>query len=195
MITFSFVFKRALNIPSDDIPYPIFAYSGLMFWNIFSTGLSNAANSLLTNSRIVKKIYFPRLIIPTSAVLVSVFDFLMALSVYFVLLLYYQHSVNVLRLVTLLPLALLITVLPFFIQMLLFISPILYPSSIFKGDYAKYAFALNPVAGAVNLSRSIFIDKPIEWNLIGISLVSTLFVFVLGVYFFRKEEAFFADIV
>lgn len=218
MITFSFVFKRALNIPSDGIPYPIFAYSGLMFWNIFSTGLSNAANSLLTNSRIVKKIYFPRLIIPTSSVLVSVFDFFMALSVYFVLLLYYQHSVNVVRLVTLLPLALIITVLstcgmgyflaalnvkyrdfryalPFFIQMLLFISPILYPSSIFKGDMAQYAFALNPVAGAVNLSRSIFIDKPIEWNLIGISIVSTIIVFVLGVYFFRKEEAMFADIV
>lgn len=218
MLTFSFVFKRALNIPSDGIPYPIFAYSGLMFWNIFSTGLTNAANSLITNSRIVKKIYFPRLIIPTSSVLVSVFDFLMALSVYFVLLVYYQRSVDLLRLVTLLPLALLITVLstcgmgyllaalnvkyrdfryalPFFIQMLLFISPILYPSSVFKGEYTQYAFALNPVAGAVNLSRAIFIDKPIEWNLIAISIVSTIVVFLVGVYFFRKEEAFFADIV
>lgn len=217
MLTFTLV-RRGLNIPSSDLPYPIFAYSGLMFWNIFSSGLTNAANSLITNSRIVKKIYFPRLIIPTSSVLVAVFDFFMAFIVFFLLLLYYQPYINPFRVIFLYPLALFITIVstsgmgyflaswnvkyrdfkyavPFLVQMLLFVSPIIYSSSVFKGDLVQYAFAINPVAGAVNLARACFSDAPIEWHLIGVSIISTIIVFVVGVYVFRKNESYFADIV
>lgn len=219
MLTFSLVFKRALRVPSDDIPYPIFVYSGLLLWNIFSNGLTSAANSLISNARMVKKIYFPRLIMPTSNVLVSVFDFFIACIVFVALLLYYQHPVNVPLLLVLFPIAIILTILttcgmgymlaawnvkyrdfkygiPFLIQMLLFLNPIVYPSSIFQGTYAPYLMALNPIAGAINLSRAALLNKPVEiLPTILISSVMAIFIFILGVYVFRKEEAYFADIV
>ncbi|HEU5292398.1 MAG TPA: ABC transporter permease, partial [Cyclobacteriaceae bacterium] len=77
MIIFTLFFGKALNVPSESLPYPVYVFSGLLIWNIFSTGLTNAANSMVTNAPIIKKIYFPRLVIPVSSILVSVFDFLM----------------------------------------------------------------------------------------------------------------------
>ena len=94
MIVFSLFFGKALNVPSGNIPYPVFVFSGLLLWNIFSSGLSNAANSMVSNACIIKKIYFPRLIIPMSGILVSLFDFLMALIVYLAILIYYQQPVS-----------------------------------------------------------------------------------------------------
>ena len=82
MMIFVVFFARVLNVPTDKIPAPIFYYSGLLLWNIFSTGLSGAGNSMVTNANIIKKIYFPRLIIPISSILVAVFDFLMAIIVF-----------------------------------------------------------------------------------------------------------------
>ena len=76
MVIFTLFFGKALKVPSDEIPYPIFVYSGLLLWNVFSSGLSSAANSMVTNANIIKKIYFPRLIIPISSILVYLFDFL-----------------------------------------------------------------------------------------------------------------------
>jgi ABC-type polysaccharide/polyol phosphate export permease len=87
MVIFTLFFGRALNIPSQDLPYPIFVFSGLLFWNMFSTGLTSSANSMVNNSAIIKKIYFPRLIIPTSAILVALFDFFMAFVLFIPLLL------------------------------------------------------------------------------------------------------------
>lgn len=223
MMIFVVFFARVLNVPTDNIPAPIFYYSGLLLWNIFSTGLGGAGNSMVTNANIIKKIYFPRLIIPMSSILVAVFDFLMAMIVFFGIILYYEITlpefyVNYTKLVLFLPIALLLTllstfglgsflaslnvryrdfryVIPFMIQFLMFVTPVIYPVSMFKDIvWAKYLMALNPMTGAVNLGRAAFTDMPIDWSLIGISVASAIVFFILGIYVFRKTEAYFADV-
>ena len=223
MMVFVVFFSKALNIPTDNIPAPIFYFSGLLLWNIFSTGLSGAGNSMVSNANIIKKIYFPRLIIPMSSILVSLFDFLMALVVFIGIMLYFEITmdafvVDYLKFLLYLPLALLLTILgtfglgsflaalnvkyrdfryviPFMIQFLLFVTPVIYPVSIFKDiPWVKYALAINPMTGAVNLGRAAFTDMALEWNLIGISAISAIAFFLLGIYVFRKTEAYFADV-
>ena len=93
MLIFTFFFGRALNVPSQNLPYPVFVFSGLLLWNMFSSGLTNSANSMVNNSQIIKKIYFPRLIIPVSSILVALFDFLMAFILFVMLLFFYQQPV------------------------------------------------------------------------------------------------------
>jgi len=114
MLLFSFFFGKKLGVPSDNTPYPVFVFSGLLFWNIFSTGLTSASNSILNNAHIIKKIYFPRLIIPLSSVMVTLFDFLMALSIYFVLMLYYHISIDILQFLVMLLGGIIITALTTF---------------------------------------------------------------------------------
>ena len=94
MTVFTLFFGRALNIPSQSIPYPVYVFSGLLIWNIFSTGLTNASNSMVNNSAIIKKTYFPRLIIPVSSVLVALFDFLMAFTIFALILIYFKQPIN-----------------------------------------------------------------------------------------------------
>src|ERR1051326_6700978 len=95
MVVFTLFFGKALNVPTDNnIPYPVFVFSGLLLWNIFSSGVSNASNSMVSNANIIKKIYFPRLIIPLSAILVSLFDFVMAFVVYIGVIIYYRYPVS-----------------------------------------------------------------------------------------------------
>ena len=91
MVIFTVFFAGALDVPSDNLPYPVFVFSGLLIWNIFSTGLSNASNSMVSNANIIKKIYFPRLIIPMSSILVAIFDFFMAFFIYIGILFYYDY--------------------------------------------------------------------------------------------------------
>ncbi len=217
MIVFTVFFGQALNVPSDNIPYPIFVFSGLLLWNIFSSGLSNAANSMVTNANIIKKIYFPRLIIPMSAILVSLFDFIMAFAIFIGLLLYYSHPVS-LNILLFLPLSILITVMstfglgcwlaalnvkyrdfryiiPFLIQMLLFLTPVIYPVSIIKYAWAKNLLSLNPMSGAIELLRSSVTHTPLNSELIFISIIVSVILFFTGLIYFRKTEYYFADLV
>lgn len=216
MLVFSLFFGMALNVPSDNIPYPIFVFSGLLLWNIFSAGLSNASGSMVTNASIIRKIYFPRLIIPMSSILVALFDFLMALIVYIGLLIFYQHPVGW-SIMVFLPASILITVLctfglgtfvaalnvkyrdfryliPFAIQLLLFLTPIIYPVSIIPYDWAQYALSLNPMAGAIDLLRSSVTGSPVNWQLVSFSFVIAVMLFTLGLLYFRKTEYYFADL-
>ncbi len=216
MLIFTLFFGKALNVPSDNIPYPVFVYSGLLLWNVFSSGLANASNSMVNNANIIKKIYFPRLIIPMSAILVSLFDFLMAFVIYIGLLVYYQFSVSWM-IVLYLPLSLLITVLttfglgtliaalnvkyrdfryviPFFIQLLLFLTPVIYPVSIIKSSWAQSLLMLNPMTGAIELLRSTVTSAPANAQLAGIGFTVALILFVSGLYYFRKTEYYFADL-
>lgn len=223
MMIFVVFFARVLNVPTDNIPAPIFYYSGLLLWNVFSTGLTSSGNSMVTNANIIKKIYFPRMIIPMSGILTAVFDFFMAFIVFVCILIYFEFTMhefnpNYVRMVVFLPLSLLLAVvstfgigsflaalnvkyrdfryiIPFLIQFLMFVTPVIYPVSILTDvSWAKYAMAMNPMTGAVNLGRSAFTDLPIDWYLIGISAISAIFFFVLGLYVFRKTEAYFADL-
>ncbi len=217
MVLFTFFFGKKLGVPSDSTPYPIFVFSGLLLWNIFSTGLSAASNSILNNAHIIKKIYFPRLIIPLSSVMVTLFDFLMALSIYFILLVYYGVSINVISFTGSLLLAVLITalstfgigtylaalnikyrdfkyVIPYTIQILLFVSPVIYPVSIVTNQWAKYLLAINPLSGAITLLRSSISDVPLDWNMVLISFVFAVIYFLAGILYFKKSESYFADL-
>jgi lipopolysaccharide transport system permease protein len=201
------------------IPYPLFAMSGLIIWNIFSAGLANAGNSMVTNANIIKKIYFPRLIIPISAVIVSLFDFLMAFVVFIAMLFYYhnQFSLNLLLFIPLLLLSVFITsiatfgmgsllaalnikyrdfryIIPFMIQALLFVTPVIYPISLISNPVLKYILAFNPIYGAVELFRYSIVRSPLDPVLLTISFSSALFFFITGLYYFRKTEAYFADL-
>lgn len=217
MIIFSFFFGNLLGVPSDGIPYPIFAFSGLLMWNIFATGLSSAGNSMVSNAHIIKKIYFPRLIIPMSAVLVAVFDFLMSFVIFIGLLIYFKTDVNLIKMILYVPASLLLTItctfglgsflaalnvkyrdfryiIPFLIQSLMFLTPVIYPVSIIKYTWAKYLIACNPMSGAVDLARAAIIGKPLQPDLIMISVASALICLLVGLLYFRRTEYYFADI-
>jgi lipopolysaccharide transport system permease protein len=199
------------------IPYPLFALSGLIIWNIFSSGLANAGNSMVTNSNIIKKIYFPRLIIPISAVMVSFFDFLMTFIIFIAMLLYYNTNILIGQFILFLPISVTITcfstfglgaflaalnikyrdfryIIPFLIQALFFITPVIYPISVIHNFYLKYMFALNPMYAPVEIFRHSIIQQPINHNLIWISLASSVFLFFIGLFYFRKTESYFADL-
>ncbi len=217
MVIFSVFFGRALNVPSDGIPYPLFAFSGLMLWNVFSTGLSGAGNSMVSNANIIKKIYFPRLIIPMSSILVAVFDFFMAFLVYIGLVIYYGYGLSW-ELLYILPLSLLLTIiatfgpgtliaamnvkyrdfryiLPFLIQILLFLTPVIYPVSML-GNYPwlQKLLAINPMYAPISLIRNALVDRPLETNLVLVSVISGLVLFIIGIIYFRKTESYFADL-
>src|SRR5688572_4367372 len=160
MIIFTLFFGKALNIPSQNLPYPVYVFSGLLIWNVFSSGLMNASNSMVSNAAIIKKIYFPRFIIPVSSILVSLFDFFMAFILFVPLLIYYRQPVSLTALwcwplalgiclvATLGPGSLLASlnvkyrdfryVIPFMVQVLFFITPIIYPVSILQYPLLKY---------------------------------------------------------
>lgn len=217
MVVFSMFFGGALEIPTEnETPYPLFVFSGLLLWNVFSSGLSNASGSMVTNANMIKKIYFPRLIIPLSSILVALFDFLMALIIYIGMLLWYQHPVSP-KIALYLPLALTITVcttfglgvflaalnvkyrdvryiIPFLIQVLLFITPVIYPVSIIQQEWIKKLLSLNPMAGAIDLLRSCLTNSPVDWSQIGLSISFAFLLFLGGLYYFRKTEYYFADL-
>lgn len=216
MVVFSVFFGGLAKIPSDGVPYPIFVYVGLLFWQFFSSALSDTSNILITNQAIITKVYFPRLILPVSSVLTKFIDFIIASLILVGLMVYYGYMPNILGLIILPPL-LLITfmastgiglflasinvkyrdvryALPFFIQMMLFLTPVIYPASI-AGKYS-FLLALNPMMGVIQNARAALLGTtPINWLLILISFVMTLAIMIFGIFVFKKTERFFADII
>lgn len=215
MIIFTLFFGRALNIPSQNLPYPVFVFSGLLLWNMFSTGLTSSANSMVNNSSIIKKIYFPRLIIPTSAILVALFDFLMAFVLFIPLLIFYRLPISYTALWCW-PLALLATVIgtlgpgcllaalnvkyrdfryviPFLIQILFFLTPVIYPISMLKYPMLQYVLVLSPMYAAVELFRLPLTGVGVDTTFLFISLGAGFFFLLIGILYFKKTEDFFAD--
>lgn len=215
MVVFTLFFGKALNIPTEQLPYPIFVFSGLLIWNTFASGLTNSANSMISNALIIKKIYFPRLIIPVSAILVSLFDFLMAFVLFIFLLIYFQQPVSF-NAVWSWPLAVVIAalatvgpgsflaaltvkyrdfryVIPFLVQVLFFISPVIYPTSMVKYPALKYIVAASPLYAAVELFRFPLVNMDLDFKIIAVSLSCCLLFLVLGLSYFRKTEDLFAD--
>ena len=217
MLMFTLIFSRALHVSSDGIPYPVFAFSGLLIWNIFSNGLLNSANSMVSNANIIKKIYFPRLIIPMSAILTALVDFFFACIIYVFVLIYYQQDVNFLKLLVYLPLGLLITIvttfglgtflaalnvkfrdfqylLPFMIQFLLFANPVLYSAKAFTNPVINAIMKANPIASAIQLCRSVFTGQEVDWSMVATGSTVAVILLLIGVYTFRKTESYFADL-
>jgi len=216
MVVFTIFFGKLAKMPSDGIPYPIFVYAGLLFWQFFSTSLSQTSGSLISNANIITKVYFPRLILPIAGVITKFVDFFIAAIILAGMMVYYGYTPSLSGLL-IMPLLLLITfmaaiggglflasinvkyrdvryVLPYFIQMMLFVTPVIYPASI-AGKYS-WILALNPMTGVIKAARAgLFSNAPINWALLGISLIAVSILLIVGVIFFKKTERYFADIV
>lgn len=222
MLVFTLFFSNTLDIPTDGLPAPVFYYSGLLIWNFFSSSLTSAGNSMVNNAHIIKKIYFPRLIIPISSVLVALFDLMVASIIYLLLVFYYDFTLsdfnpNYFKLLGFTFIAVLFAigstlgvgtllaalnvqyrdfryVIPFLVQFLFFVTPVIYSVNILgEANYLQYVLAINPLTGAIELTRSVFTNK-FSVVTVMISLSSMTFFLVLGIYTFRKMEAYFADI-
>lgn len=216
MVVFSVFFGGLAKMPSDGVPYPIFVYVGLLFWQFFSSALGDTSSVLISNQAIITKVYFPRLILPISSVITKFVDFLIATVILVGLMFYYGYMPHLSGLL-LMPLLLLITfmasvglglflasinvkyrdvryALPFFIQIMLFVTPVIYPASI-AGKYS-YLLAVNPMMGVIQSARAAMLGTaPINWLLIGVSLLGTSTIMILGIYVFKKTERYFADII
>ncbi|WP_236676069.1 ABC transporter permease [Chryseolinea lacunae] len=220
VIIFSFFFGRALNVEktSPGLPYPVFVFSGLLLWNFFSSSVNSAGNSMLTNAPIIKKIYFPRIIIPVTALLVSGVDFIVAFVAYVGVLIYYNVHIDFMALLIFWPISIMFLllgtlgiscwlaalnvkyrdfryVIPFGLQIALFVSPVIYPASIISERWVNYVLALNPMYAAINFFRVPLTGaNSIDIVLMLISSVSSTLFVLLGIYYFKRTEAFFADI-
>jgi lipopolysaccharide transport system permease protein len=216
MLIFTLFFGRLAGIPSDGIPYALFALSGLVLWTFFSTALVQAANSLVVSVKLVTKVYFPRLIVPTATVAAVVVDLLLAGAVLGVLMAAYGAVPPVQVFVA--PAFVLLIVLtalgagfwlaalnvqyrdvkhavPFLTQFWLFASPIAYPASLLDEQW-RTVYALNPVGGAVEGFRwAILGADNSPASMIAVSSVVTLALFASGVVYFRRMEKTFADVV
>ncbi len=216
MFVFSVFFGKLGGIPSDGIPYPIFVYVGLIFWQFFSGSLSSTSSVLVSNQSIITKIYFPRLLLPISSVVTQLVDAMIASTILIALMFYYNYVPHIEGLLVL-PILLIISfmasvggglvlasinvkyrdvryVLPFFIQLLLFLTPVIYPASI-AGKYS-WVMAINPMTGVIQNARAALLGTaPINWMLIMISLLACTMLLLFGIYVFKKVERYFADIL
>ena len=216
MIVFTLLFGRLAKIPSDGIPYPIFVYAGLLPWTYFANALSASGNSLVGSANLITKVYFPRLIVPASASLAGLLDFFVAMIVLGALMVYYQFlpCFAVFLFPVLVGLTFLCAVgaglwlsalnvqyrdiryvIPFLVQLWMFVSPVIYPVSIIKKEY-QWLLALNPMGGVIKAYRASLLGHlPVDWSLLGISTGIILLLFISGLYYFRRMEQVFADVV
>jgi lipopolysaccharide transport system permease protein len=216
MLVFSLFFGRLARIPSDGVPYPVFAYAALVPWMFFATGLNQSADSLVGSANLIKKVYFPRLVVPLASVTSGIIDFGLSFAVLLGLMAWYGIAptlnvlwlplLAVLALVTALGVGLWLSALnvefrdvrytvPFLVQFWLFATPIAYPSSLLPEQW-RPVYGLNPMVGVVEGFR---------WALLGTetrpgpmvlaSAVAALVVLVSGAFYFRRMERTFADVV
>lgn len=216
MLIFSIFFGRLLGVPSDDIPYPLFAYSGMVVWTFFSNGITFSSNSLVVEANMIKKVYFPRIIMPLSSISSGVIDFALAFVVLVGMMIFYGNGLtwSLFWLPLFLLLALITTVgvglwlaalnvmyrdvryaVPFLLQAWLFATPIAYPSSIISGAW-KVIYGLNPMAGVVEGFRwSLLGAETQPGPIIAVSSGMAVLLLVGGAFFFRRTERIFADVI
>ena len=217
MVIFTVFFGNFAHIPSDGLPYPVFVLLGLVFWGYFSGALSRASTAFIDNESLVKKVYFPREILPFSTVVTAFADFLVSLALFFIVAIVYHVPFN-LAFFGMILLALVITtltsaglgllvasinikyrdvryIIPYFLQLMIFVTPVIYPLSIVRPSF-QFILALNPMAGVINSLRSVLTTGAVAdpTHLI-ISLVSAVVLFIVGMLYFRRTECFFADIL
>jgi lipopolysaccharide transport system permease protein len=217
MIVFTVFFNRVLNVNSGGVPYPIFVYSGLLFWNYFSQTLSRASESLVGNQAIITKVYFPRIIAPLSTPVVAFIDFLFALVVFAVLMIWYGIVPSLAGVLLFLPmvgvaflaasgLGLFLAALnvkyrdvrqalPFFIQTLLFLTPVIYPVSVVPQRF-QWLLYFNPMAGVIAVMRAGLIhDGSPRWGLVALSVGVAVALAIAGIQYFERRERAIADII
>jgi len=217
MIVFTIVFGRLAKFPSEGVPYPILVYAAMLPWQFFSTSFSDASNSLLNNSNMLTKIYFPRLIIPVSTVIVNLVDFLISFLILIGLMIWYHFvpSWNIIYLPLFLGLALITSIgtgvyvaalnvkyrdfkyiVPFVVQFGMQISPVGYSSNVIPEQY-RLLYSLNPMVGVIDGFRWCILGDKSHIYLPGLLLSIGLIILllILGIWYFRKMEKTFADII
>lgn len=216
MLVFSFFFGRIVGVDSNGAPYPIFVYAGLLFWTYFSTSLTSSSNSLIDNENIIKKIYFPRLLLPFSSTITPLIDFVLALIVLAGIMVFY-HFTPAWSTIFILPLLMIMSfmaasglgallaainvrfrdvryALPFVIQTLFFLTPVIYPTSLVPERY-HWILSLNPMVGIIDTARAVLLhQQAIPYGELLTALVVILTFFIFGLFFFRRTERVFADI-
>jgi lipopolysaccharide transport system permease protein len=216
MVVFSLFFGRLAKIPSDGVPYPIFSFAALVPWTFFSNGLSKASTGLVGNANLIKKIYFPRLAIPIANLLSGVIDFVLAFMMLIGMMIFFgiTPTINVLWLQFLLLLALVTSlgvslwlsamnvqfrdvqyIIPFLTQFWLFATPIAYPSSLLSEPW-RTIYAINPMVGVVEGFRwALLGTNTVPGPMIIVSSLVALLLLISGLFYFRRLEKTFADVV
>jgi lipopolysaccharide transport system permease protein len=216
MIVFSVFFGYLARVPSDGMPYPVFAYAGLLPWSLFAHALHESSNSLINNQNLITKVYFPRLIVPLAPLFVGLVDFGISLLVLALMLLWYGITPTVgvlaLPLFTLLALATALAVgvwlsalnvqyrdvrytIPFLSQLWLFATPVAYPSSLLPEPW-RSLYGLNPMAGVVEGFRWALLGRmAVPGPLIAVSAAAVLALLIGGLWYFSRVEQAFADVV
>ncbi|MGQ0586154.1 MAG: ABC transporter permease [Gammaproteobacteria bacterium] len=215
MVVFTIFFGRLAKVPSDGLPYPLFAYSALLPWVFFSSALTSSANSVAASAQLISKVYFPRLIIPLASVGSWLVDFLVALTILLGLMAYYRlgWTLNLLWLPALLAVLVFAAlgigtflaaltasyrdvrhVVPFVLQVWMFATPIVYPASLVPTDW-RWLLNLNPMTGLIEAFRAAFVGRPVDVASLGVSVAVAIMLFVVGVAYFERVQRRFADIV
>jgi lipopolysaccharide transport system permease protein len=216
VVIFSIVFGRLVDVPNDGVPYPVFVYAGLAIWTLFSTGLERASQSLVENTELVTKVYFPRILAPLAAVLPGLLDIAVSLVILAVFMAAYQvgPSAALLSLPVWIFAGIAVTTgaglwlsalnvqyrdvrhtFTFLIQVWLFASPVVYASSALEGAW-RYVFAVNPMVGVIDGFRwSLFADSPPPPAQDLISLAAGALLLCGGAIYFQQFERRFADVI
>ena len=215
MLIFTLFFGRVAKIPSNGHPYALFAFAGLLPWTFFANAITNSGNSLVNNAALISKVYFPRLIMPSAAVLAGLVDLGVALVLMFGLAAFYGVGMS-LNLVALPVLILLTTLLalavslffaalnvkyrdvryalPFLVQLAMFATPIIYPLSMVPKQW-RWALVLNPMAGVVEGFRAALLGGQFDLPALALAAAMTAVLLALGAYYFRSVERNFADLI
>lgn len=215
-IVYAISFGKFAKVPSDGIPYILFVFTGLLFWNLFSGAVSRASSSLTANLHIVQKVYFPRIIVPIAAVIASVVDFIVATAMLAGLMIYYQTAPSILG-VILIPVLTLWTVavavgfgcfasainakyrdvaylLPLLLQLAVFVSPVIYSPVMFE-DY-RWILNLNPMTGIIEVARYTLLGSGVlHIDAVLSSILITITLLIVGVFYFQHTEQTFADVL
>ena len=215
MLVFSLFFGKLAKVPSDGIPYPIFTFCALLPWQLFAHALTESSNSLVANERLITKVYFPRLIVPLSAVLGGLVDFAVAFVILLAMMFYYRiiptwaivtlPAFILLAVLTALAVGLWLSALnvkyrdvrytiSFLIQFWMFATPVAYPSSIVPERW-RALYGLNPMAGVVEGFRWALLGKQPPGALLAVSVAVVIAILFGGLYYFRRMEQEFADVV
>lgn len=215
MLIFTVVFGKIAKLPSEGIPYPILVFSAMLPWYFFASTVQESTGSLINDANIISKVYFPRIIVPTSALFVNCIDFIISMFMLFILMAIYQVMPGIK--ILLLPaffIVLLITtvglglwlsalnvsyrdfryVVPFILQLGLYISPVGFSSYAVSAKWHIF-YALNPLVGIIDSMRWAILDTQIDWSSVAVSATVGLLLFISGIWYFQTMEKKFADII
>jgi lipopolysaccharide transport system permease protein len=219
MIVFSVIFGNLAKVPSDGIPYPIFSYAALLPWTYFSQSLTNSTSSLISSANMLSKVYFPRIFIPLTSVLSKLVDFFIAFILLIIMMFYYKITPTLS--ILMLPVLILLMVMTaagigmwlsalaiqyrdvkfavgFLEKILMYVAPVVFPASLILDNFGKtayYVYGIYPMTGIIEGFRASLLGKTsMPWELILISAVSAMVIFIGGALYFRKMEKTFSDV-